>query len=234
MKQQLYVMVKDALKKDIISHKYEVGDKLPSENELCALFDVGKSTIRQALNILVNEGYVYSVNRTGYFVNEAKNDEYEFSFDELKIRGEVCEDIRVIYANMVDKAEAGRFADKAQGSKRAIKVGRIFSYLGIPSCYEEKFLFYTKSFKMKDSDLFGGNSADLLNEYIMNYSVKRSLRFRVVKASSMSENYLRVDPDSAVLLAEQTYLDSYGRPLGVCRNYYRSDVIEISASTAKN
>lgn len=234
MKQQLYIMVKDSLKRDIENHKYDVGDKLPSENELCEIYNVGKSTVRKALNILVNEGFIYSVNRTGYFVNEPKNDIYEFVFDELKIRGETPDSIDIVYATLVDINEAGLYEGSFDNIKKAIKVGRIFNYLSIPCCYEEKYLFYTKSFKVDEEDLFNGNSADLLNEFISNYTVKINLKFKIADSSMLKENYLKLKKNVPLFVTEQTYLDTYDRPLGICRNYYISDSIEIRANTLKN
>ncbi len=46
------------------------GDKLPSEFELCEKFNVGRSTIREALNVLKARELVYTVPGLGTFVNK--------------------------------------------------------------------------------------------------------------------------------------------------------------------
>ncbi len=46
------------------------GERLPSEFELCDRFNVGRSTIREALNVLKARGLVYTVPGTGTFVNK--------------------------------------------------------------------------------------------------------------------------------------------------------------------
>lgn len=54
----LYQQVADDLKKKILSGEYDVGDFLPTETELEKIYDVSKITIRNAIKVLVSEGYV--------------------------------------------------------------------------------------------------------------------------------------------------------------------------------
>ncbi len=52
----LYLQIKDIIKHQIINQEYPVGSTIPSENDLEAMFEVSRMTIRQAVNELVNEG----------------------------------------------------------------------------------------------------------------------------------------------------------------------------------
>lgn len=47
---------------------YRVGDRLPPEGELCELFGVGRSTIREAMRVLANRGLVDIRHGEGTFV----------------------------------------------------------------------------------------------------------------------------------------------------------------------
>lgn len=47
---------------------YRVGDRLPPEGELCVLFGVGRSTIREAMRVLANRGMVDVRHGEGTFV----------------------------------------------------------------------------------------------------------------------------------------------------------------------
>lgn len=55
------------LKNLMIEGKLKVGDKLPNERELCTLFDVSRSSVREALKVLELQGLVKREN-TGTFV----------------------------------------------------------------------------------------------------------------------------------------------------------------------
>ena len=48
--------------------RYPIGGRMPTEGELAAQFDVSRVTIRRALNMLVQDGYVESKQGSGYTV----------------------------------------------------------------------------------------------------------------------------------------------------------------------
>lgn len=58
----------DKLIRDINRGEYPPGKRLPSENQLKELFDLSRSTVRKALNILKTRGLVTSKGGKGYFV----------------------------------------------------------------------------------------------------------------------------------------------------------------------
>lgn len=67
-----YVQVHDALKEYIEHGNAQSGDQLPSEPELCRLFDVSRTVIRQALRDLEREGLIVRRKGRGTFVAEPK------------------------------------------------------------------------------------------------------------------------------------------------------------------
>ena len=58
-KLKYYDLMED-LRKQIVSGKIKPGEKLPSENELSGTYQVSRQTVRKALQILQNEGYIYA------------------------------------------------------------------------------------------------------------------------------------------------------------------------------
>lgn len=66
-----YQKILDDLERDIINGKYNEIKKLPKEEELINMYDVSRTTVRKAISILVNKGYVYQVQGSGIFLREA-------------------------------------------------------------------------------------------------------------------------------------------------------------------
>lgn len=64
----IYQQISDDIKSQILSGKYQDGDKLPSENELIKIYDVTRTTVQRALAILVNEGIIEKVHGKGTYV----------------------------------------------------------------------------------------------------------------------------------------------------------------------
>ena len=53
-----YIILKEELNKDILSNKYPLGSKLPTEMELSKLYNLSRSTVRQALELLESQGII--------------------------------------------------------------------------------------------------------------------------------------------------------------------------------
>ena len=67
-----YYMLMEELKKDIISGKRKPGDRLPSENELSSSCHVSRHTVRKALSILEQEGFIEAEHGRGTFVSRKR------------------------------------------------------------------------------------------------------------------------------------------------------------------
>lgn len=69
-KELKYYRLMEDLKKQILSGDLKPGDKLPSENELSSAYQVSRQTVRKALSILENAGYIYAEHGRGTFCSE--------------------------------------------------------------------------------------------------------------------------------------------------------------------
>ncbi len=53
-----------------MSGKVKAGEKLPSENELSACYNISRHTVRKALSMLIQEGYIVAEHGRGTFCSE--------------------------------------------------------------------------------------------------------------------------------------------------------------------
>ncbi len=65
-----YEKILEDIEKDIFSGKYNETKKLPKEEELVNIYNVSRTTVRKAISVLVNKGYVYQVQGSGIFIRE--------------------------------------------------------------------------------------------------------------------------------------------------------------------
>lgn len=65
-----YVALMEQLKEGILSGQIRPGDRLPSENQLSREYGLSRHTVRKALAILENEGYVTAEHGRGTFCSE--------------------------------------------------------------------------------------------------------------------------------------------------------------------
>lgn len=59
------------IKKNIFIRLYYPGEKLPTESELMEFYNVSRNTIRQTLSTLEAEGYIYTIQGSGYYVRDS-------------------------------------------------------------------------------------------------------------------------------------------------------------------
>jgi DNA-binding GntR family transcriptional regulator len=86
-KLQYRIMYQD-LKQKILLGVFKTGDLLPSENELAALFKTTRVTVRQALDELVKEGYIFKEKGKGSFVQSERGFLGLLAFKDFKELGQ--------------------------------------------------------------------------------------------------------------------------------------------------
>ena len=90
-----YQILQNDIKRDILTGIFREGDLLPSENELCNRYNVTRSTVRKALDGLVNEGYILKKQGKGSIVFIKRNSLGLLSFKGFSdVLGETSRKIR--------------------------------------------------------------------------------------------------------------------------------------------
>ena len=80
----LYCRLADSLRDQIFAGKYKVGDRMPSERELCDTYGVSRMTVRLAIAELERDGRIQKIQGKGTYVQQEPieqdmNNVYSFS-----------------------------------------------------------------------------------------------------------------------------------------------------------
>ena len=67
-KQLKYYKMHHDLEEQIHRGELRAGDRVPSENQLAAVYQVSRQTVRKALAILEQEGYIYAIGRQDFLI----------------------------------------------------------------------------------------------------------------------------------------------------------------------
>lgn len=78
----VYLKVSNDFRDRIVKGELLPGAMLPSENELCSIYNLSRETIRKSLKHLEQEGLIYSRPRRGYFVEYPRQNQLTLSVDE--------------------------------------------------------------------------------------------------------------------------------------------------------
>lgn len=89
----LYQQLAHSIKKAVDEQKLKENDKIPAENEFCKIYDLSRTTVRQALDILEKDGYIYKLRGKGSYVSTPKIYQNRSSFskfyDDMRSLGKV-------------------------------------------------------------------------------------------------------------------------------------------------
>ena len=109
---KLYIQIYNQLHEAIVSGQYKVGEKLPSEKDLCTMFNVSRVPVREALCALELNGLVDSMQGAGYYVKET-----------TPSGGELMQEVEpqeIIRARMILEPDIARLAaEQINGMQRA-------------------------------------------------------------------------------------------------------------------
>ncbi|OGN93316.1 MAG: hypothetical protein A2Z71_02480 [Chloroflexi bacterium RBG_13_50_21] len=67
-----HYQLRELFKEEINSGRWKVGEQFPSERELCEAYDLSRTTVREAIDALVNEGLLRRERGRGTFISEPK------------------------------------------------------------------------------------------------------------------------------------------------------------------
>ena len=106
----------EQLKTYISSNDLEVGQKLPTEKELCAQLAIGRGSLREALRILAATGYVSQQPGRGAFVMRTKDVSHDkdvinwFETHEVQMKDYL--EVRTVFEPLATKLAISRCTDE--------------------------------------------------------------------------------------------------------------------------
>jgi len=69
-----YKDIAESIEKDIIAGVYKTIKRLPTEEHLMKIYEASRNTIRKAISLLVDRGYIYQVQGSGIFIRESSKE----------------------------------------------------------------------------------------------------------------------------------------------------------------
>lgn len=135
MGKPLYKEVESVLRSQVMSGRRAVGSKLPTENELCEIFNVSRDTVRKALRSLKDLGLVKAVPGVGTMVVRSRPnlhvDTLQPLSEPLRAAG-LSLDVEVLDVHLAVPDEAVRGHLKLAPGEKALRVRRTHMIAGRP------------------------------------------------------------------------------------------------------
>lgn len=225
----MYYRIQQSLKKKI-EEEWQPGDVIPSERELSEQFRVSRMTVRQAVNGLVDDGFLVRKRGSGTYVNERKvvqtlHGVTSFS-EEMKARGLTPSNEPISFQIIPSDEKVANQLQLAHYDP-VYKIERVRLADGIPMAFETTFL--------------PANMMKSLTEEIMNHSLYEYVEsklglgiddaYQTIESGSASQKeakYLQIKKGDPVLVIRRKAYTNKGTPFEYVRTVYRGDRYQIS------
>lgn len=223
-----YVAIADALKERY--RKTPEGTRLPSERSLSQEFGVSVVTLRQALSLLAQGGWIRKVGGSGSYVARptVQMGPSLTSFTEDMKRRGLTPSSEVLRAETVPtNADIAEHLSLRPGTS-AFLLERIRFADGEALCHEVGVLPEPYGRLLQEADLEGSIHVALADEGIIIQKAQRSVR--AVIGPDRECHLLSLPPRSPLLEIIDVFCDSFGSPIQYARSRYRFDRYEVRSN----
>lgn len=222
----LYYQIAQILRSQIRSQEYKPSDLLPTEEELVRTFGVSRTTVRQALQMLLAEGLIHRIAGKGTFVNP-ESDPRRADWSVQSIEGLISAGYAIqrkfLGSKTIRAGEAlARIFRIAPGSKVA-------QFRKVELVDGEPFFHATIHVPMDLADRIPLERVKkdpvftLIEEYSHLRIQEAHQWITASLASSEIARHLKVKPGDPVLLEERHFVDAAGRVVEIATDHYRTD-----------
>ena len=132
-------VVRSELKQLIVSGEWPVGSRLPNETDLCEQYNVSRITLREAVQGLVQDGYLVRRQGSGTYVTRRptlqNSLDTNFSYTEYLEQANIRAGKRILSARLVPADEEVAEALSVEPGAQVVEVRRLRTADGTPAVY---------------------------------------------------------------------------------------------------
>ncbi|SHF37592.1 GntR family transcriptional regulator [Caldanaerobius fijiensis DSM 17918] len=221
----LYIQLRNILIDKIKSGQWKVNDKIPTERELCDMYNVSRATVRLALQELERDGYIYRKQGRGTFVAPPKIEQnithfYSFS-EEMKKRGLVPSSKILGFEVIKSDKKLADILNLKEGDE-VLSLKRLRLANGEPIMLETSYLPYNMCRDMTREDVEKMSLYEALRTKCGIIPNSADETFEPVLTNSYEAEVLNYEAGKPALLLERiTY--SFGTPIEYNKGIVRGD-----------
>lgn len=220
--QQLY----EILRNKISRHEWKPGDLIPAESELITQYAVSRNTVRQVLDMLVQEGLLYRERGRGSFVAHPTLEQglsriVSFTED-MRQRG-FEPGTHVLDSGLVVATQEIASQLQVSAGEELVRLERLRLADSEPMSIEESYLVH----RLCPGVLKGNYDTTPLRQALeQNYGirlVRAKQVLRAVVATKPQAQHLSIQPKSPLLMIERVSFSQNAVPVEFMRVFYRAD-----------
>lgn len=223
----LYYQLKTLLLEEIKSNAYPVDSIIPTEKEISEMFEISRTTVRQAITELVREGWLYRVKSKGTFVAQRKIQQ-DFirrleSFNEQIERTGRRPGTELLALEVVEMPERAAEAFGVAPGEKVVYLHRKRSADDEPIVTVETYLPYPKCAFLMQHNMAKESMYNVLAEREETRICRVSRILEAVAANAQDARLLNIRTGKPVHLFHTVGYNQYDEPIEFSIARYRGD-----------
>lgn len=223
----LYFQLKTLIMDEIKSGTYKVGNAIPTEKELSERFQISRTTVRQAITELVQEGWLYRVKSKGTFVTQPKISQ-DFikkleSFNDQILRAGMTPSTEVLELKVIKASLTIAKALEIQENDSVIYLHRKRLADNEPIVTIQTYMPYESCSFVMEHNLQEERLYSILGQNVETavFRVKRVVE--AVEANRLDQQHLNMKTGKPIQHFTSTGYNTYGKPIEFSLARYRGD-----------
>lgn len=224
--QPLYHQIFIIVRSKILRGEFKAGDKLPAEPELMEKFQVSRTTIRLALDKLVNEGLIYRQRGRGTFVSAPRIEQdlnQGIRFVESLRQRELNSSTKVLASKMVPASDQTTIDLDVELDEPLAVIERLRLVNQEPVGIQTSVLVHRRCPGILQHDFTENSLYDVLEADYGLRLVRFKQMVQAVQPSPSMAKELSVSAELPLLFIERIGYSENGTPIELLRAHYRSD-----------
>ncbi len=223
----LYFQLKNILLEEMSTGNYPIGSMIPTEKELSKIFAISRTTVRQAITELVQEGKLYRFKSKGTFVARPKIS-HDFitrlqTFNEEILQAGRIPSTELLAFEVVTMPEDCVYHLHAEAGSKAIFLHRKRYADGIPVVVVETYLQYDVCKFILDHDFSKESLYNVLSQNEKTKIFRVSRVVEAVAADSRDAAILEIKRGKPVHFFLTTGFNHDNQPIEYSKARYRGD-----------
>ncbi|MGB2963616.1 MAG: GntR family transcriptional regulator [Anaerolineales bacterium] len=222
----LYYQLYEILHEGIQEGVWQVEEMLPTESELEERYELSRATVRQAFEMLVNQGLVYRRRGQGTFVSrpafEQNLNRIVSFWDDMGQRG-LKPGTRVLSFELISATDEVAEILQVETNEELASLIRLRLADDEPLSVEHSLLVHRNCPGILEQDYANNSLRKMLEDQFNIHIVSAKQKIRAVSASEELAELLNVDRDAPLLYIDRVSYTENGIPVEYLRIHLRGD-----------
>jgi GntR family transcriptional regulator len=223
-----YYQLANILRESISNGKFTSHQPIPSERQLESLYSVSRTTIRQAIDLLIRQGFIYREHGRGTFVSPQKLQkgisELTSFTEDMKQRG-IIPGQRILEIGYIEPpAQVRAHLELRETCRQVLRIERLRLGDALPMGLQTSYYVLPEGGTITRQELEEyGSIYKMLQEKFHLIPTEADETLEVTVATPREATLLQIPPGSPLLLSERTTYSQYRRVMEFVKILYRGD-----------